>query len=143
MQFFALNSGLEGNGGSLESTSNPAPAITSLLSASARSFSLTSPPRLTLIKNDVGFIMASSPRLTNRSFESLSGQCNDKTSAWLNNVSISVKATPSILSRSGCLCTASTCIPKPRAIRATALPIFPNPTMPNVFPCNSVIGFFQ
>src|SRR5690625_7810946 len=50
MQFSAESSGLSAEGGSVESTSNPAPAICSRLSASAKSCSSINCPLEVLIK---------------------------------------------------------------------------------------------
>src|ERR1700679_3044901 len=56
MQFFALKSGLSAGGGSTDNTSIPAPAIISLLSASARSaFTMIGPLEVLSRKAD-GFI---------------------------------------------------------------------------------------
>src|SRR5205823_14290950 len=57
MQFFALKSGLSFGGGSTESTSIPAPAITPLFSASARSSSTMIGPLEVFRRNAELFIV--------------------------------------------------------------------------------------
>ncbi len=130
-------------GGSFESTSSPAPLIISLLRAKARSSSSIKAPRLTLIRSDVGFIVFNNFSFTKPLLLSVCGQCNETTSASLKQVSKSTNVTPSILSRSGCVWYEITFIPNANAMRATACPIFPRPTIPNVFPFNSTIGLSQ
>ena len=58
MQFFAVGNGLLGSGGSVESTSRPAPASRPALRASANAGSSINGPRLVLIRKAVFFINA-------------------------------------------------------------------------------------
>src|SRR5436190_19249157 len=79
-QFFARNNGLPAGGGSTERTSTAAPAMRPEFSASASACSSTSPPRLVLSKNAVGFIKASRFALTRLLVLGVSGQCRLTTS---------------------------------------------------------------
>src|SRR3954471_19401580 len=79
-QFLAVSSGLLAAGGSTDSTSTPAPAITPELSASARSWSTIKGPREVLINSAVGFINRNRSLFIRPCVSGNKGQCSDTTS---------------------------------------------------------------
>ena len=93
-QFFAVSKGLVYWGGSEESTSSPAAAITPLFSASARSFSFTKGPRPVFIRMAVGFIRARRSALTSSLVSGVRGQCRLTTSHSRNSSSSSIFRIP-------------------------------------------------
>ena len=74
-QLLAVSSGFPDDGGSAESTSRPAPAITFELRACASASSSTNPPRLVLTRMAVGFMSLRRSSLIRCSFSGVSGQC--------------------------------------------------------------------
>ena len=86
--------GLSSGGGSTSSTSRPAPAMTPLFSASARSALLITGPRLVLTTKAVFFIWLSRLALTKFSVSGVSGQWQLKKSLSLKSVSRSTRGHP-------------------------------------------------
>ena len=136
----AARSGLSEAIGSTEYTSTAAPARWPECSASARAASSTIPPRATLRTIAPGFVASSwalpmSPRVCD-----VSGVWTVMTSARCRSSVMPTRRAPASDAcssvRYGSL--ARTRISQPTARRATALPIFPSPTMPSVLPRSSV-----
>lgn len=142
-QFLAVSNGLFAVGGSVERTSTPAADRLPEFKASATACSSISGPLPVLIRMAVGFIHSNVSALTNPLVVAVSGQCNDKTSLSLNNVSFSTGVMKSGSSSFFLEVEAITFIPNACATWATAMPMFPNPTMPNVLSANSMRGVSQ
>ena len=140
MAFGMFLSGLSVESGSLLNVSRPAPAMELSLRASARAFSLISPPRATLISIAVGFMAANSSELNMFRVSADSRRCRDMTSDSRRSTFSSTYVIwfAAAHSSSGLLVHAITLMPMPCAIRASRLPMRPVPTMPSVFPLNWV-----
>ena len=143
MQFFACSSGLSARIGSSDATSSPAAQSFPLFSASARSCSTISPPRLLLMRIAPSFIFAMLSRLMIPAVSGNSGQCSETTSASASSVS---SGTYSAIARPSSVSVrlyASTRIPIARAMRPTCRPMRPKPMMPIVIPSSSISGVSQ
>jgi hypothetical protein len=94
-----------------------------------------------LIKKADAFINAKRSLETNPCVLSVNGQCNVTTSDRRNNSSIPTNSTPS--ATRDVRVEHNTRIPNALPIRATACPISPQPTTPNVRPSKSCNGEFR
>ena len=144
MQFFADNKGLSFCGGSFERTSNPAPANSLLLRASAKSGSTIKPPREVFIKNAEDFINLILSLLIIPSVSFVSGQCKLITSEEASNLSNFTHSKFSTFFN--CFLFGSVTsifIPIVSATWATFSPIRPNPTIPIVLLVSSICVLSQ
>mmetsp|Transcript_16465 Transcript_16465/g.46423 ORF Transcript_16465/g.46423 Transcript_16465/m.46423 type:complete len:213 (+) Transcript_16465:613-1251(+) len=92
--------GLSAGGGSTLNTSRAAPAMVPSAKASARSASLMTPPRATLMIRAEGFILAKASRLNMFSVEGVKGMCSEKKSAVARASSKPTSSAPTALARS-------------------------------------------
>lgn len=122
-QFFACSRGLSVAGGSVESTSSPAPASLPLFRAFASACSSTTGPRLVLIKIAPSFILSKAAAFIIPWVSGVRGQWQVMMSLFASTVSASANRVLCSPSRGfSCGVHTSTCIPNVSAICATLVP---------------------
>ena len=117
------------SGGSVSSTSSPAPARRPPSRASSRAAPSTSPPRAVLTSTAPGLAAARNAASTRCRVCSVRPRCREITSLVATSSSSPTSRTPSP-GRPGAGSAATTSMPKAAARRATADPIAPAPTTP-------------
>ena len=134
------SSGLSIGRGSGSVTASAAPPRRPPSRASEMAAWATNCPRAVFTSRAARFIAASSARPSQCRVSALSGTWSETKSDSASSVALSTRTRPSSASSSGRgeRLTYSSRIPKPRARRATAAPIFPRPTRPSVAPWTSL-----
>lgn len=141
---FACSRGLSGCMGSTDTTSAAKPASLPDRSASTTACSSTSVPRAVFRRYAPSFMRPMVWTFIMRSVSGVAGACRVTTSETASSSSRLTWRTPSLSSWGFAdRFSNTTGMPKARAMRHTACPMLPMPTMPIVLPASSTSGVFQ